>query len=147
MTKIEELRRCLQVTVRREEQAKCAAEVIRRYRNYRWVGLYDVGHSEISVIAWDGPDAPAYPRFPTASGLNGAAVASRAPVIVQDVSKDPRYLTTLETTKAEMIMPVLRDGRVVGTIDVESDRAGAFTDEDRVFLETCTAVVLPLWSD
>jgi GAF domain-containing protein len=63
------------------------------------------------------------------------------------VSKDPRYLTTLETTKAEMIMPVLRDGRVVGTIDVESDRAGAFTDEDRVFLETCTAVVLPLWSD
>ena len=38
---------------------------IRISRNYRWVGLYDVTDgAEIVIIAWSGPGAPAYPRFP-----------------------------------------------------------------------------------
>jgi len=144
---IEELRQCLAIPGDRVARAKCAVELIRRSRNYRWAGLYDVGVSEISVIAWGGPGAPTHPRFPVTSGLNGAAVASGAAVIVQDVSKDSRYLTTLGTTKAEMVVPVRSvSGQVVGTIDVESDRIGAFTDQDRIFLEACATVLLPLWS-
>ena len=144
---VDEIRRCLATSGAREQKAQCAAQVIRRRGIYRWVGLYDVGSAEISVIAWDGPAAPSCPRFPVTSGLNGAAVVSCAPVIVQDVTQDPRYLTTLGSTKAEMIVPVqTADGQVVGTIDVESDRVGAFTEEDRRFLEACAAVILPLWS-
>jgi len=45
-----------------------------------------------------------------------------------------------------MVVPVWSvDGRVVGTIDVESDRLSAFTEEDRKFLEACATVILPLW--
>ena len=144
---VDELRSCLGISGSREQRAKCAARAIRQRGNYRWVGLYDVGASEISVIAWDGPDAPSHPRFPITSGLNGAAVASSAPIIVQDVAADPRYLTTLGSTKSEMIVPLRTvDGRVIGTIDVESDRVGAFTEEDHRFLEACALVILPLWS-
>jgi hypothetical protein len=79
------------------------------------------------VIAWSGPEAPTYPRFPIAKGLNGACVASRKPVIVQDVASDSRYLTTIGGTRGEMIQPVFDEtGVVVGTIDVESDRVNAF---------------------
>lgn len=131
----------------RDEKAPRAAEIIRRVRGYRWVGLYEAGPAEISVIAWNGPSAPTYPRFPVTSRLNGAAVASGSPVIVQDVTQDPRYLTTLGNTKAEMIVPVrILDGRVVGTIDVESDRTQAFTQDDSDFLEACASILLPLWS-
>jgi L-methionine (R)-S-oxide reductase len=145
--KIDELRKCVETSDAREEKARCAVEVIRRARGYRWVGLYDAGTGEISVIAWNGPSAPTYPRFPIMSGLNGAAVASGKPVIVQDVTQDPRYLTTLGSTKAEMIVPVRGiDGRVVGTIDVESDQTNAFTQEDCDFLEACALTLLPLWS-
>jgi putative methionine-R-sulfoxide reductase with GAF domain len=49
----------------------------------------------IADIAWCGPTAPSHPRFPRSQGLNGAAVASRKAVVVQDVSKDRRYLPTL----------------------------------------------------
>ena len=144
---VEELRSCLGIAGSPEQRAKCAAQVIRQRGKYRWVGLYDVGSSEIAVIAWDGPDAPTHPRFPITSGLNGAAVANGSPVIVQDVAADPRYLTTLGNTKSEMIVPLRTvDGRVIGTIDVESDRVGAFTEADRRFLEACAMVILPLWS-
>src|SRR6266568_9050398 len=140
------LRQCLEARLPREQQARGAAALIRKAGRYRWVGLYDALASEIAVIAWDGPAAPAYPRFPATQGLSGAAVASGRPVIVQDVTRDPRYLATLDGTRAEMIVPV-RDSsrRVVGTIDVESDRVGAFGPDDVRLLSGCAKVSAPLW--
>jgi putative methionine-R-sulfoxide reductase with GAF domain len=45
-----------------------------------------------------------------------------------------------------MVVPVRSAiGQIVGTIDVESDRIGAFADQDRIFLEACATVLLPLW--
>jgi L-methionine (R)-S-oxide reductase len=130
----------------RAARAREAAECIREARGYHWVGLYDVTPSHISAIAWTGTNAPAYPTFPRTHGLNGAAVASGVPVVVQDVRKDPRYLTTFSATRAEAIFPVTaRDGGVVGTIDVESDRVDAFSADDERFLELCTEALEPLW--
>jgi L-methionine (R)-S-oxide reductase len=98
------------------------------------------------VIAWSGPQAPAYPRFPITKRLNGASVASRRPVIVQDVASDPRYLTTIGGTRGEMIQPVIdKSGVVVGTIDVESDRVNAFSSRDEELLALCAKNLLWLW--
>src|SRR5438067_2532497 len=82
----------------RTNRAKDAAECIRLGRNFHWVGLYDVTSSEIRAIAWTGVTPPAYPTFPRTQGLNGAAVAEGRPVIINDVRKDPRYLTTFGAT-------------------------------------------------
>jgi len=110
------------------------------------VGLYDVTEHEIAVIGWAGPTAPAHPRFPRSQGLNGAAVASRRSVMVQDVSQDGRYLPTLGDTRGEMIMPVSgSNGSIVGTIDVESAVVNAFSDRDQALLEEFARALLPLW--
>ena len=45
-------------------RAAAVAAVIRRFGSYRWVGLYDVGREQISLLGWDGPGPPAHPRFP-----------------------------------------------------------------------------------
>ena len=130
----------------RMDKALEVARVIKVARAYRWVGLYDVTPEEIVAVAWTGSDPPAYPRFPVTKGLSGTAVATREPVVVQDVAADPRYLRTFGSTCAEAIFPVTIDGRVVGTIDVESDRANAFGSEDEEFLKTCTQILKPLWA-
>jgi GAF domain-containing protein len=130
----------------RAQRACRAAEAIRTARGYRWVGLYDVAAAEIVALGWTGTAAPAFPRFPIGQGLNGAAVRSARPVVVQDVSDDPRYLTTFGSTRAEAIFPVVSStGRVVGTIDAESDRTNAFTPDDDAFLSACARVLMPLW--
>jgi L-methionine (R)-S-oxide reductase len=121
------------------------AEMIRASRGYRWVGIYEVRDAEISAIAWTGTEAPAYPRFPVTQGLCGAAVESRAPVVVGDVREDPRYLTTFGSTRAEMVVPVLDEGKVAGLIDVESERPDAFGDEDAAFLQSCASEILPVF--
>lgn len=141
------LARILETSEARAVQAARAAEAIRTARGYRWMGIYDVLPDEIAVIAWSGPEAPAFPRFPRTKGLNGAAVASGEPVVAQDVANDSRYLTALGTTRAEAIVPVADpdSGRIMGTLDVESARVNAFTDDDLTFLDRCAAALLPLW--
>jgi GAF domain-containing protein len=131
----------------RTSRARRAAEAIREARGYRWVGLYDVTDTEIIAVGWSGPVAPAFPRFPRDHGLSGRAVYSARPVVVQDVSADPRYLTTFGSTCAEAIFPVVSSstGEVIGTIDAESDRTNAFTPDDEAFLSACARVLLPLW--
>jgi L-methionine (R)-S-oxide reductase len=103
-----------------EERARSAERIaasIRQFGGYRWVGVYDVTPDEIAVIGWDGPAPPAHPRFARDRGLCGAAVAAGVTVIVDDVAADPRYLITHTTTRSEIVVPVVRDRGVVGSID------------------------------
>jgi putative methionine-R-sulfoxide reductase with GAF domain len=69
--------------------------------------------------------------------------------MVGDVSKDPRYLTAFGSTRSEIIVPVVdRAGRkVVGTIDVESERVDAFSEVDRAALERCASAVAELFEE
>jgi GAF domain-containing protein len=129
----------------REERARDAARVLRETGGFRWVGLYDVTETEIAVIGWDGPGPPAYPRFPVGKGLSGAAVAGSETVVVGDVTSDPRYLTTLGSTRSEIVVPVRIDGAVRGLIDVESEQVDAFSEEDSALLERCADSLAPLW--
>ena len=123
------------------------ADRIRAAGGWRWLGIYAVGPNEISLIGWSGPAAPAHPRFPKDRGLCGAAAATGAAVVVDDVAADPRYLETLGTTRSEMVVPIKRaTGEVVGLIDVESERRGAFSPEDVALLEEHAALAAAqLW--
>jgi L-methionine (R)-S-oxide reductase len=131
----------------RRDGARQVADLIRRARDYRWVGVYDVEAHEVAIIAWSGAGQPSHPRFARTRGLTGAAVATAQTVVVNDVAADPRYLDAFGDTRAEIIVPVVSGaGDVCGTIDVESDVAGAFTADDQAFLESCARIARPLWS-
>jgi putative methionine-R-sulfoxide reductase with GAF domain len=131
----------------RAERARKIADAIRALGPYRWVGVYDVSAELVSIIAWSGPSAPAYPTFPVTKGLTSSAIQQKAPVMVGDVRSDPRYLMAFGSTLSEIIIPILdpQDQRVVGTVDVESERADAFSDADRENLEECAHAALALW--
>lgn len=128
-------------------KAKRLADLVRALGGYRWVGIYDVGREVVSIIGYSGPGTPEVATFPISKGLNGAAIKTKKAVIVGDVRKDKRYLTAFGNTLSEMIVPVLDPSgeRVVGTIDVESERADAFGPNDQRMIEQCAEASLPLW--
>jgi GAF domain-containing protein len=130
----------------RKEKAKRLAERIQKLGSYRWVGIYDVGPEQVSIIGWAGPSAPEYPTFPVDKGLTGAAIQQKKAVVVGDVRNDPRYLTAFGSTLSEIIVPVLSpDGRVIGTVDVESERPNAFSASDQQMIEQCAEAAMLLW--
>jgi putative methionine-R-sulfoxide reductase with GAF domain len=129
-------------------KAESIAAKIRLAGGYPWVGIYDVDEQEIAVIAWSGKGAPVYQRFPVNQGLSADAVAGKGVVVCNDVTNDPRYLTAFGNTQSEIIAPIVdhRSDRVVGTLDVESDRKNAFTEEDQERLEAYARALPPLWN-
>ncbi len=69
--------------------------------------------------------------------------------VVGDVRNDSRYLTTFGSTRSETIVPILKLGtqRVLGLIDVESDRLEAFAEPDHPWFEQCAALLSDTWKD
>ena len=124
------------------------ARMLRESAGYRWIGLYEVdsARGEVRNLVWDGPAAPEYPTFPISKGLTSDAIAEKRTVNVGDVRTDARYLTALSSTRSEIIVPVLDgQGRVVGTVDVESERSNAFDQQAEQFLENCAVLLRPLF--
>jgi GAF domain-containing protein len=110
--------------------------------------LYDVDYAAgmVANIAWSGPDAPAFPTFPITKGLTSRAIATKKTVNVGDVSSETSYLTALDSTRSEIIVPVLDgDGDVVGTIDVESARVNAFDAASQQRLEEVARRFASFW--
>jgi L-methionine (R)-S-oxide reductase len=106
-----------------------------RVEHYSWVGIYLVDDDDLVLGPWRGPQATEHVRIPVGQGVCGAAAASGATEVVDDVSSDPRYLACFPSTRSEIVVPIFDDGRVVGEIDIDSDRPAAFGDDDRRVLE------------
>jgi GAF domain-containing protein len=110
----------------RSQRAQAVADLIRDATGQRWVGIYTVTDTSVLNEAWSGPGPPAFPTFPREKGLTAHALRARALALSNDVAHDPRYLANQDDSGSELILPVLRDGKVVGTVDIESNEVGAF---------------------
>jgi L-methionine (R)-S-oxide reductase len=93
---------------------------------------------------WKGQQATEHVRIPVGQGVCGAAAASGQTEVVDDVNADPRYLACFPSTRSEIVVPIAHEGRVVGEIDIDSDRPAAFGDEDREFLERISVQISPV---
>lgn len=112
---------------------------------YNWVGFYMLeapssGPSMLALGKFEGAMTP-HTRIPLNQGICGAAASTGKTVVVDDVSKDPRYLACSVETKSEIVVPVFAHGRVVGELDIDSHFPAAFTEEDRQLVEHCAALV------
>ncbi|HXJ43124.1 MAG TPA: GAF domain-containing protein, partial [Bryobacteraceae bacterium] len=72
--------------------------------------------------------------IPMGEGIVGAAAQQRIPILLQDVSKDERYLPVSDMIRSELCVPMIARNRVVGVIDVQSAKLGAYKEDDRALL-------------
>jgi len=113
------------------------------FDHYSWLGIYLVEGDDLVLGPWNGPEATEHVRIPVGQGICGAAAATGETEIVDDVNADPRYLACFPSTRSEIVVPIAHEGRVVGEIDIDSDRPAAFGDDDRVFLERVAELIAP----
>jgi L-methionine (R)-S-oxide reductase len=127
-----------------ENPLGAAVEVLQeRFEHYSWVGIYMVEGDDLVLGPWQGPEATEHVRIPVGQGVCGAAAASGKTEVVDDVNADPRYLACFPSTRSEIVVPIAQNGRVVGEIDIDSDRPAAFGQEDRAFLERVAELIAP----
>jgi L-methionine (R)-S-oxide reductase len=115
-----------------------------RMLKYNWVGFYLLepgARPPVLVLgAFVGAMTP-HTRIPLNQGICGAAASSGKTVVVDDVSKDPRYLACSLETKSEIVVPIFVQAKVVGELDIDSHFPAAFGAEDQELVTYCAKLV------
>jgi L-methionine (R)-S-oxide reductase len=111
-----------------------------RMPGYTWVGIYRREGTDLVLGPFLGKPSP-HTRIPIGRGICGAAAASKATIVVDDVNADERYLACSMETQSEIVVPVMRDGDVLAEIDVDSDMRAAFGRSDQALLEAAAALL------
>jgi sigma-B regulation protein RsbU (phosphoserine phosphatase) len=116
-----------------EELLRRAAEQIKRVIDYQILSimLYDEDQKVFRhrLDVKHGHHVQGKLRAAASEGLVGAAATLREPVLVPDVTKDPRYLMVNPETRSELSIPMIHKGKVIGVLDLESPQLNYFTED------------------
>jgi len=105
------------------------------FEKYSWIGIYIVEGNDLVLGPWSGEQATEHIRIPIGKGICGSAAKTGKTEIIVDVNSDPRYLSCFISTRSEIVVPIIKDGAIVGEIDIDSDLKDAFDLQDKQFLE------------
>src|SRR5580700_805135 len=116
-----------------EELLRRAAEQTKRVIDYQILSimLYDEEQKVFRhrVDVKHGQRAQGKMRAAASEGIVGAAATLREPVLVPDVTADPRYVMANPETRSELAIPMMHKGRVIGVLDLESPQLNYFTED------------------
>jgi len=138
----------LQVALSNESPDEALKTVVRLLREssecYDWVGIYLVKEQSLVLASYAGEAETEHVTIPIGQGICGLAAKQERTIIVPDVNKDPSYLMCFPSTRSEIVVPIKGASRVLGEIDIDSNRLSAFTLRDREMLEE-TASMLAIY--
>ena len=116
-----------------EELLRRAAEQTKRVIDYQILSimLYDEEQKVFRhrVDVKHGQHVQGKLRVAVTEGIVGAAATQKEPVLVADVSKDPRYVMANPETRSELAIPMMHKGKVIGVLDLESPQLNYFTED------------------
>ena len=103
---------------------------------YDWVGFYFANHEartlHLKAFAGEPTD---HTVIPFGKGICGQVAESNANFVVPDVKAQDNYIACSIYVKAEIVVPLFKDGKNIGQIDIDSHTADPFSKEDETFLQ------------
>jgi L-methionine (R)-S-oxide reductase len=98
-----------------------------------WVGFYLVKNDELVLAPFQGPVACT--RIKKGRGVCGAAWQREQTLIVPDVEKFPGHIACSSLSKSEIVVPLIKNNKVIGVLDVDSELLEQFDETDKKYLE------------
>lgn len=109
--------------------AACIQETFR----FWWVGFYRVIENELVLGPFQGPLACT--RIKKGRGVCGTAWAEGKTIVVPDVDAFPGHIACSSASRSEIVVPYFKDNRVIGVLDIDSEKLNTFDETDKVYLE------------
>jgi len=141
---LNEIREVLRAEGGRDEKLTRVCELLNEWvEHYNWVGFYLVDpENERELVLGPFVGEPTeHLRIPFGSGICGQAAELERTFVVQDVAEEENYLACSLKVKAEIVVPIFKNGRIAGELDIDSHEKGPFTEMDREFLEKVAGMV------
>lgn len=118
--------------------ANLSALVFHALPSLNWAGFYFFDGTELVVGPFQG--LPACVRIPLDKGVCGAAASTRQTQRVEDVHAFPGHIACDAASRSELVVPLVKDGALVGVLDLDSPDPGRFDVEDQRGIETIAAI-------
>ncbi|MGJ7031509.1 GAF domain-containing protein [Niabella hirudinis] len=109
------------------------AAALKEQFRWWWVGFYLVKNEALVLGPFQGPVACT--RIQKGRGVCGTAWEQATTIIVADVEQFPGHIACSSLSRSEIVVPVIRNGRVLGVLDVDSELPGHFDATDQQYLE------------
>lgn len=119
--------------------ANAAALLWQTLPDINWAGFYKMENGELVLGPFQGK--PACVRIPMGKGVCGTAAAEDQVQLVYNVHEFPGHIACDSASNAEIVVPIHKDGKIWGILDIDSPLVGRFTLEDRAGLEQVAAVL------
>lgn len=113
--------------------ANAAALLNQFLDNINWVGFYLAEGEELVLGPFQG--LPACVRIPFGKGVCGTAAANKKTERVADVHQFPGHIACDAASQSEIVVPMIKDGRVLGVLDIDSPIKNRFDEIDQKYLE------------
>ena len=110
-----------------------AVRSISTEERFDWVGVYLLGDDELWLHNYVGEPTD-HAKIPVGKGICGRAVAERTNLNIPDVSKEENYLACSPDVESELVILIRAGEDIFGQIDIDSETAAAFTEEDEIGL-------------
>jgi L-methionine (R)-S-oxide reductase len=108
--------------------------------NLNWTGFYLLRGSDLVLGPFQGK--PACSCIAMGDGVCGTAALQRAAVLVPNVHAFPGHIVCDEASQSEMVLPVFKDARLIGVLDLDSPQLGRFDDTDREQIEALLRILM-----
>ena len=115
------------------------AAALKEQFDWFWVGFYWIIDDELVLGPFQGPVACT--RIKKGRGVCGTAWEKAATIVVPDVEKFPGHIACSSLSKSEIVVPVFKEGKIVGVLDVDSSDLAQFDATDQVYLEKIVALI------
>ena len=116
--------------------ANMSALIYELMPDLNWAGFYLMRGGELVLGPFQGKIACV--RIPVGRGVCGTAVERKASVVVPDVHAFPGHIACDSASRSELVVPLIKDGTVLGVLDLDSPNPNRFDEDDR---EGCEALV------
>ena len=112
--------------------SNAAALIWESLSDVNWVGFYRNVGGELVLGPFQG--RPACIRIPFGSGVCGAAAETRQVQRIEDVHAFPGHIACDSASNSEIVLPLIRDGELLGVLDIDSPLHARFDEEDEAGL-------------
>ncbi|WP_336517489.1 GAF domain-containing protein [Pollutibacter soli] len=115
------------------------AGALKEQFNWWWIGFYLVKNGELVLGPFQGPVACT--RIRKGRGVCGSSWEQARTLIVPDVEKFPGHIACSSYSKSEIVVPIFRNGEVIGVLDADSEFLNHYDATDQKFLEEIVSLI------
>jgi len=119
--------------------ANTAAVIWQEMDNINWAGFYFMESGKLVLGPFQGK--PACIEIPVGKGVCGTAVKEEKTILVEDVHAFPGHIACDSASNSEIVVPIFKNGKVYGVLDIDSPYFARFTQEDQLGLEALVKVL------